>query len=294
MPPTGIEQAGLALREADVVPFGFPERCQQPELLEPLLGQNPQRTVAEADRRVSPRERGQQIGERDRASFEIDLRVQLEPVDPRFDLELELARLMDGLSVGVDLPPLSDQPAHTRTEGLRGDFHVEAAPMRVPQPSEAGLFENLPRGFLSGTVAHHAAAQIALHDRPLGAGTGDARSQIFERHFPLQALVLPTHRRGGCAASSGDRLGGNFFEAQLLGKFQSRQMRHVEQFVDQRLTFIARNLHRGAVSHQRDPLERAVVLQPAETGGARSGIRQAQAASARGASWPLRLDARVR
>ena len=131
---------------------------QESILTNPFFGNDTQRTVVQADGAVAARQGRQQFGKRNRPPFEVDTCRKLEPVDPRFDLEIERTGLVHLPAVGVNLPSLPEQTANDAPQRLGGDLDV-AAPMKcILQPAGPELHKIVPGGFLTFAIARDAAA----------------------------------------------------------------------------------------------------------------------------------------
>ena len=82
---------------------------EQTIAFKPLFRQNPQGTVIKDNRAIATGQSGQQFRERDAAAIEVDIGMQLEPVDARPHLELDVQRLAHALAISTHLPVLAHQ-----------------------------------------------------------------------------------------------------------------------------------------------------------------------------------------
>ena len=80
-----VQQARLRRPKAEAVPLDRAHLRQRRVLLQPFLGQHAEAAVTEEDHRVASSQRPQQLGQRRRHPVEVDLSVQIEPVDPAGD-----------------------------------------------------------------------------------------------------------------------------------------------------------------------------------------------------------------
>ena len=137
----GIEQAGLGVAEPEVAVFLGAEVDEHPVLLEPFLGEHPHRAVAERDHRLASAGGGEQVGKADLGAAVVDVAVELEPVDPGGDRELELAGRADQLPFGLDPPAGQDEFAGDLPQSLGGKLHRAGVDPRVLRLAEPHLEE---------------------------------------------------------------------------------------------------------------------------------------------------------
>ena len=116
-----IQQARLRPPEAEAVSLDRAHLGQRRILLQPLLGQHAEGAVAEADHGVASPQRPQQLGQRRRDAVEVDLALQIEPVDLARDRKGEVPRLPVQLALGLHAPPGVQQRPDRRGQARAGN-----------------------------------------------------------------------------------------------------------------------------------------------------------------------------
>ena len=117
-----VEQADLRFAEADVVFLFLAHAGEEAEFLQPLLGKHAEGAVVETYGFFAAAERLEQFRQRDRLPVEIDVAVQLEPVDAAGDFHLEFAGLAIELPVGFDIPIFGQQGSDGGGKLAWGEF----------------------------------------------------------------------------------------------------------------------------------------------------------------------------
>ena len=120
---------------------------------QPFLRHHPPSAIVEADCAFATLECGEEVGQRDRSAFaEIEVAVQLEPVDARFDLEPHRMRGPERRAFGLDVPALGHQGTDGAAELGDGNRVIGAGADRCKRPPESELLQPLKGLTLCGHI----------------------------------------------------------------------------------------------------------------------------------------------
>ena len=220
----GVEQAGLAGAEAEMIFLGLAETGEGGDPGEPLLGQQPVGAVVEPDHVLAALDGGKQLRQGGNPAVEVDFAVQLEPVDAGADVDAGGAVGANELAGGFHLPAGGGERLHHFGQPLGGNDPDRLAGFRVGIQAESA--ERLASGCFGGGIAGVEPASLGIEHS--GSGARRHVAAVFEQESAFEAAlpaVSPLLR-----ADAEDRAGslGHVLELHASGHGQAAEVRDLE------------------------------------------------------------------
>ncbi len=217
-----VQQAGLVLTKAQVVFLARAQVGQRGEPRQPVLGQHPERSIAQPHHGLAAAQRGQQVRKLGAGAAVIHLAAQFEPVDATGDFHTRGGGGAECLAIGLHVPARAKQLAHGARHGfgIQGPAHASRA--------ESGRAQLFVRGGLGRGVADQKDALPRHPDTTTGNRVRQPAGTVIEERLADELLFAPRATRLA-DAQGGARHAVTFLETQRFVQVQPRQVRGVQQ-----------------------------------------------------------------
>ena len=235
--------------------LGRAERGHASGAREPVFRQQPEGPVAERHERLAAARRGEERGQVGADAAEVDVAVQLEPVDPGADVERHLAGPAIEPPFRFDAPALRDQHRDDGRQQAVCKIELDAASVPVGDPAHAERLEARERGALCRKVAPPGQAPFTVEVHRRHRPRVDVAVAVCERHSCVEAGA----GQGVTAVVSGPRDADARLrrfdasvDAQLVGALEARRIRRDER-LEERCRLLRRHRHRPDVQQPSHP-----------------------------------------
>ncbi len=223
-------------------PPAVPSPARSPYFFSHSSGSRP-KLPSPSGTRSSPRLQGrEQRGQLAPRVAEVDAAVQLEPVDPGRDLDVERAGLAVELALRLDAPAFSHQLGHGARQAARRQLQRHLVALAPPEGSLLEPEHAEPRGsrLLRGGIPSDEAAALGIDDRRARQVGRDLGAVVFEGQLAEQPVPAPLGWPG-TDPQPGSRTGRDFFVAQRFWHLDSRKPGQAEETIQQLLSVRGRN-----------------------------------------------------
>ena len=233
---------------------------QHAVFFQPVLGQHAERAVVELDGILAFLQGLQQARQRRDLIVELDLAVEIEPVDAGGHFDVDFAGSAIELALRLDVPAGFQQGVRRLGEEPRGQLEIPGLAVGNRGVAEAVLKKQRRRRFFRRPIAQEQAARGGIENAAVLGRFANLLAGIIENDVGIKVLAPPA-LLGGADLDLRSRHAALLGDAKLLGQFEGRQPRHQNQLAQEFVLPRRRHAQRFLLPQGIDPRRGPVVLQ---------------------------------
>ncbi len=245
---------------------------------EPVFRQLSEGAVPEPHEGLAASRCGEERGQIGADAAEVDVAVQLEPVDTGADVEPHRACPSIEPPIRFDAPAFRDQHRDEGRQQTLCKIELDAASVPVGYPAHAECLEARERGALGRRVAPPGQAPLTVEVHRLHRPRIDVAVAVCERHSCVEAGAGQGETAvvsGPCDADARLRRFDASVDAQLVGALEARRIRGDER-LEERCCLLRRHRHRPDVQEPGHPPIGAAGVECSQACGAVRSCRTPQ------------------